>query len=852
MAQLLSIATGNASNASTWGLVDATSFNSSTETATVLTTSRVGATTFTPGAITIIGIAVKLAVRTGTTGTITVDLDQGGSAVSGTTVTINVADLPVAATADLNGGWHFFKFASAVTLAAATAYSVKCKTSSSSQVSLFATATSNWCRCLVTSTTQAPASGDNMIVCGEYLSAGSSNTYTVTWDITATTDFGNTPTAANSLLAAGICVCNKGVLTSGTTSSTNYNMKMSNSIIVYSGGVFKIGDTGAEIPRNSTFTLQVDCGANVDYGITVRNLGTFKSIGLSRTSGYDTYFCKLNTDEAVNSTSLGVDTDTKWLDNDEIVIASTVRNETQCEIGALNGAAGASSLTVDGFAGVSGGIANAHSGSSPIQAEIILLSRNIKIIGASATLQSYIRIDPTAIVDIQWTEIKWMGSATSNKLGINIKTTSGTCNFEYCSFRNFEVASSVGTYLEGTTGSGVTFLNNVYWKIHSGFITVAATTGVPVFDGNICIKTENFSASIVGVLLNDIGLTFTNNTIAGCVTDGIRLAENNKDIGTFSGNTIHSCSSTASTGGMNISGNITGGTISDLKIWRSGGSTYGGLRIGSNVRNVTFLNLTLFGNNVGNITLSGGGILAHCLFDNLFCTSESSFPSVYGIYISSIGAAIIDSKIINSDIGNNAGFHIAHAISDIEMTTITDALILLKLINTYLRTATEINLYTNLSSGSYISSQTHDQTAGNHKLWKKYGIISIDTTEVYSGTYSMKMTPNSASNKLQSIGPDGCFEVEVASGQTCTPTIWIAEGGTYNGNRVRLLVKRNDDMGITYDTVLATATGYGTLTWQSLSGTTAAATANGVLEFFVDCDGTVGSVYVDKISAIVT
>ena len=53
MAQLLSIATGNASAAGTWGLVDATSFVSSTETAVVLTTSRVGVTTFTPGAITV-------------------------------------------------------------------------------------------------------------------------------------------------------------------------------------------------------------------------------------------------------------------------------------------------------------------------------------------------------------------------------------------------------------------------------------------------------------------------------------------------------------------------------------------------------------------------------------------------------------------------------------------------------------------------------------------------------------------------------------------------------------------------------------------------------------------------------
>ena len=408
MAQLLSIATGNASAAGTWGLVDATSFVSSTETAVVLTTSRVGVTTFTPGAITVAGIAVKLAVRTGTTGTITVDLDQGGSLVAGTDVTINVSDLPVAATADLNGGWHYFQFASPVTLLAATAYAVKCKTSSSSQVSLFATSGSNWSRCLVTTTTQAPVAGDDMIICGKYTGAGASTSYTVTWNITATTDFGSTPTASNSLLAPGICVCNKGTLSVGTTAATNYNMKMSNSIIVYTGGTLNFGTTGTPMPRDSTFTLQFDCGANVDYGLTIRNLGTFNAQGLSRTSGKNIYYCLLNTDEAVNQTTLGVDTDTGWLDNDVIAVASTTRTYSQTESGALNGNAGASSLTVDGFAGVAGGLAFAHSGTSPTQAEVILLTRNVEIKGASAALQAYVVFAATATVDCDWTAFKWM------------------------------------------------------------------------------------------------------------------------------------------------------------------------------------------------------------------------------------------------------------------------------------------------------------------------------------------------------------------------------------------------------------------------------------------------------------
>jgi len=74
MASLLSIANGNFTTGTTWGLVDSTSVLDSEAANTVLTTSYVGATTFAPGAITIDAIAVKVAVRVGSTGTMSVEL----------------------------------------------------------------------------------------------------------------------------------------------------------------------------------------------------------------------------------------------------------------------------------------------------------------------------------------------------------------------------------------------------------------------------------------------------------------------------------------------------------------------------------------------------------------------------------------------------------------------------------------------------------------------------------------------------------------------------------------------------------------------------------------------------------
>ena len=89
------------------------------------------------------------------------------------------------------------------------------------------------------------------------------------------------------------------------------------------------GTTGTPMPRDSSGHIDFDSGTNVDFGLVIRNLGTWNIQGQSRTSGKDIDRCKLNTDEAIASTSLGVDTDTGWLDNDEIGVATTTQTAAQ-------------------------------------------------------------------------------------------------------------------------------------------------------------------------------------------------------------------------------------------------------------------------------------------------------------------------------------------------------------------------------------------------------------------------------------------------------------------------------------------------------------------------------------------
>jgi len=163
MARLMCVANGNNTDAATWAVIDSTSYLESESNLITITTAYTGTawTTFTPGAITVDGIAIRIAQRIGTTGTVSVELynSTGAASVAGTEVTVNMSDVVdgnPTGTTTLDGGWMFFKFSAPVTLLAATAYQLRTKTSSASQLSIYGSSATNNSRILRTTTTQAP------------------------------------------------------------------------------------------------------------------------------------------------------------------------------------------------------------------------------------------------------------------------------------------------------------------------------------------------------------------------------------------------------------------------------------------------------------------------------------------------------------------------------------------------------------------------------------------------------------------------------------------------------------------------------------------------------------------------
>jgi hypothetical protein len=820
MAMLICTANGNLTDAATWTLAeDGTGAQLSTLTAsTATTTSYVYSSAFTGTNTRIVDGIALFCKQSTTTGTVAVTLSEDNGVTATREVTVNASDLPTAES------WVFFKFGSTLTLDGGTDYKVGVKGSSAGNATFSRDATAgNWGRLLRRTTTQAPAAGDTMLICGEWTAASTVTARTVTMNETASTDYGTgtatatAPTQTNTQAFTGIQIGQSGTLTWGTTAATNYLLRLSGNLVVWSGGTYNQGTTGTPCPRDSTMTLEFDCAADGDFGFLAMQGSTVNMQGQSRTSGKDVWWTLLNTDEAAAQTVLGVADDTGWKSGDRIGVASTTRTNTQCETRDLASDAGASSLTV------SAGLTNAHSGTSPTQAEVILLTRNVKVRSTLSTAMTYCNFRETAVVDIDWVEFRYIGLNTSSKRGIEVFTTTGSFDMRYSAVSDGEFTV---VYMTGATFNNVTLrYNAIYNTGTSSGAAVNVATATSGTSWNISDNIVMLTASGNGFTLSDVGGTFQNNRAIGAGSSGFSIAEANT-IGTISGLVAHSCASI----GISASTNGTRGVVSNTTTWRNSSS---GVDVSSQRNSLTFNGLTAFGNLGANLTIGGDITLIDAVLNG-----DTSFATSSGVQLY-VGKLVG----IGCDFSTTSGIKTAHT-DDVVFSgsaTVVDAIFH----NSKFGAASEVASQSNLSDNSSIASMNHDQVAGAHRTYKRYGTITRDTTIYNTASPSERLTPNNASAKLSS----GSRLIGVDSGGTKTISVYVrksvvGDGAAYNGSEPRLMVKRQDIMGYTSDTVLDTMTSAAG-SWEQLSATTAAASQDGVFEVYVDCDGSAGFVNVD-------
>jgi len=825
-ATLILSAAGNWSAAGTWFLADATCESDSEAANTALGVAVAYSANCTPGVITVDGILVKIASRNAVpNGTMTVVLRNTTAGADVASVMVNVADI------DAAPGAHFFYFGPQLLLVANN-YAVGALTSVAGQVNLYVTAGTNWTRELRTTTNQAPAANDKLFACGELTGAGAGNS----WATTVNGDFSGT-SLGDTAFPQSVHVGKRGTVSFSTGAAANPKIKWKGVLGVYGGGTLNVGLVGTPIPVGSVAAMLMDVAVNVDSGIMLANGSTTGIYGVVKT----TTQTLLTADAAALQPVLTVASTAGAAAGDGLGIASTTQTAAQCEKKIVFSVDSPTQFTLTTNLGF------AHSGTPPTQGEVINLTRNVRIYGTSAALQGYVYIGTTAVVTIRYAEFYWLGSNTASKRGIDVTTTTGTFDMQYSALHDFTVASSLGVYVTGASASGVTFSNNVTYLIALNHFVNTATSGTWIVDRNVFMANTGGNGA---VFLGDIGGVFTNNTVIGSlgttIVGAIHLAEN-AIVGTFSGNTAHS-----STGpGFTFVG-AHASTFSATTAWRN--STAGVLFItGAIIRSVVMDELTLFGNGTDNVFVTGA--LANVTFRTMVSNGDTTFATTNGINLASLAAA---SGIVceSCDFSTVAGIKTAHT-NDINFGG-AGRFGQFILRNTKLGGTNPVANLATAVAGSYVASQRHGTTAGNHGVWRMYGLTWIDAT-AYAGHTppSLRMTPSSAANKLESAPPDPSpvapFQAAVLSGGTLTVTVRVrksvaGDGVAYNGNQPRLIVRKNVPAGIAADLVLATAAGAAGA-WETLTGVTAAVTDNAILEFVVNCDGTLGWVNVDTFAA---
>jgi hypothetical protein len=798
MATLISKASGNWTDAATWGVAEAgtgaiqatSSYDQNTE------ATRRWSSAFTVTNAKVIEGVLLLCKRLNTTGTVSIALSEDNGTTATREVTVNAADLPDALS------YVFFKFDSPLTGDGGTDYKVGIIASSGGNAAFRIDSTNyNWVRYLRTATTAAPstAAADTQFVVGEHTAAGAITALTVTVDETSTSnDYG------------AVHVGDAGILASGTTAATAYYLRVSGNYTQWPGGILRAATTGARMPADSSFTMAFDCASDGQFGMSFEG-GTLDTHGAAKDD-----FVLLGANAAANATSLtAASAPSGWRDNDEIGIASTTRTYSECERGALNGAPSGTALTVDGFAGTAGGVQYAHSGTAPTQAEIINLTRNVRFVAVNASFRFCVTIKGTTQITADYTEFKYCGLNDGNKYGIDFNTFTGSAAFEHVSTHQ---GTGRSYYLRSATPGSIVISGVTYgltldigaagstWTLQDLVVMRASSAGINAASG---INGTVQRVRIPGAADTGLYIPASGN---GLITDVV----------------AHSC---AQNGVQLRNGAVI--TLANLTLWRNNAT--GLLYNTGNRRGVIVQGLTAFGNNSANI--HSDVALYDAWFDGLVLNGDSSFATSYGLRINTLPFTGV---ITNSQFGVAGGIKTAHT-EDISNPSYA-------LVTAQNCIFASPAIWVGPEGAIYCSK--YGQVAGAHRSFIGNGSatphqISLDAAIYDTAAPSQRLTPGSATVKLQSAP----IRKKVDSGGTATFGVKVrksvvGDGAAYNGAQPRLILRRNAAAGIS-ETVLATSTVAGNGAFEELTGTSGAVSEDCILEAIVDCDGTAGWVNVD-------
>lgn len=842
MARLVSRVSGDFTNSATWRTCDATSAIATTS-STNSTTAYVYSPAFTLGnGVEIEGIALFLHHITASgAGTFSVALSEDDGATAVREVTINLNDVQHLFST-LVGTWVFFKFPSVYTADGGADYKVGVKSSVNAQAVVYRGATAaDWARLLVTTTAAAPAAADDLYIMGEHTGAGAEADVTVTMDNTTTTAF-------------GVCeIADGGILTWGTTASTNYVLRLGGLMRMFAGGIQRIGTSGTRVPRSSTAVLEFVCASNGQFGLRCEpGMGGFDAYGESRTSGKNVVQTLLTTDHASGVTTLDVAHDTGWLSGDTIVIASTnIRSSSpgaQVETKILNGNATSNTLpiTVATSHTHHGGVADPD-----VVAEVINLTRNIVIRSTNTSFATYVYVNSRAqgSVNCEWVQFDNVGFTDATRLGVHIATTQlsgSTYAFRYCSLSGKYFGFYVANASAGVTFS---FRDCVVAPVagSAGAISVGGGTGINVaavidIQDNCIVSSATggtgvsltFSAAYTAIFTL---VTVANNRAAGG-SIGLYISGNHMSGLTVTNTVVHSTTSV----GVRLSDTLGRVTLDGLTVWRCNDA-------GLNCSN-TWLglgrvyNLKSFGNLNYGVSFTGGPNQYLEIYNGII-GGDSTYATTYAFHpLADAGTRIFVVRAYGVNLNPSTGIKVPFSTGLWYAGAVpTAAPIQFSFMGGDLAAVPLTTPLVVLTPGfSFVVVQNN--TVKSAQCYE--GTVEIETTTV-DASPGLKLSPLRATEWLDSAAniPARGRLVRVAGAATTPISVKVRKNGTYNGDPPQLVQKANFAAGLLADVVIDTMS-VGADTWETLSGTSTAMTYDGVAEFVVRCNGTAGAVFVDS------
>lgn len=449
------------------------------------------------------------------------------------------------------------------------------------------------------------------------------------------------------------------------------------------------------------------------------------------------------------------------------------------------------------------GVTYAHAGTGDVVGEVFNLTGNVKILGTSTSVGTYIYADSDAIVTLDNVEIQYIGSSSNTKRGIESANLVGAVNtftMVNCVVKDLSNSSGFGFYANTITPALVSVTNCVFYNTALGGTGIITSHTGATAAANLSLNDNLVANFNIGVNLNGLftgaSVTANNLRISSCSTGLSNVSVGSVLIYTSdtSGHYIHSCTS-----GVLLNGggkkSLTSCTI--VANASSGLTSFAGTNV---IESCNF-----YGNSSA-VLLSGvATVAAATYFNSCNFRSTSSLSQTTAVNVSTVMPSNAYTEFNNCNLGQTN----AHTSADITVSFTFSGTLIFN--NCVLASSAEITstAYTLLDENGIISLMRKDGTASNHSAYIKQAIVTPDTTIYKTASPSLRITPKSASITASTrLMP---FRAYVNSGQTCTPTVYVREseagdGAAYNGNRAKLYVKANYNLGITSDTLLDTAT----------------------------------------------